>query len=760
LHEVSAESSQLDHSRDSPGNENSDERCIDGGNEARCSQTMRSIRKSNGHEPSDIDVVVYPMRFDGLRGRSLMLYPLLPTLRAAGALVPSELVSRAALDRIARTVEDLPNAFSGYFFECPLAVGGSRTDILLATRARSGGPVALAHCASMESASGRLVEFFRRWADPADAFRTIPLVLLEFDLDGEGDTVPGFHFTVDPAFLEHRRAPRPNAPVLDDDSLRCLATEVLGIVGDEPADPRLLQRLERCRATLPPGGRLLHLSLMRSRPRCPIKLNVIIPTLAVSSWLDAIGWPGDLDTVRDIIDRYGFGRPIAKLDVALGPELGKRLGFELWFPGSPEIEPRWIALFERLVADDLCSPMEARALSTWPGHDDVNLDGLGWPLRLERSLELKLVCEGPSRSAKAYLGFATHFALVGASRSTPTPMIQLIRKVRRPRLSLATILAGPELNHPSALFGPDALRQLATTAERLPIACSSFCLECRMTSADAQVDLLGCIRVSDGGRDALAEASVTGWDPITSFVDRWNTTTSVLHEAVPFIWLEFDLPPASTRVPLPSLYVGVQARPEVPRERARFHAVLLEIVSLFGTHDFARARERAEHCVAALPNGAQLNCIGVMLPRRTDGLRLSLELPFLALRPYLTAIEWPGMPHRLGPIERFLDHEPDRLALTLDMTHAVEPRLGVELFFHDPPAVEPRFRALLDDLEAVGCDHDKRRALDNWRGRSKLADDHAYERTVYHVKLVLDVEAPLIVKSYPWITGMFTNHRS
>lgn len=710
-----------------------------------------------------------------------MPFPLVPTLRAAGAWVAEELASSSALARIEAAVEGIPDGISGGYFECPLSHHGARVDILLAIRADDQGRRVIARDAALGGLGSRwgsgLVDFYQRWADPADRLHhQVPLTLLELDLDhGSGAGRPGFHFCIDPGFLEHGWAPPVAAPVLGRAELRELVEDVVGLVTGEPVDPHLLERLERCRASLPPGGRLLHLSIMQSRPGCPLKLNVVIPTRALPAWLRATGWPGDPRIPDEIMVRHGCGGRLAKLDVALGPELGERLGLELRFPGEPDTEPRWGALLERLVADGSCSVEQARALSTWPGLEEVAIEGLRWPALLERSLELKLVCGGRTLEAKAYLGFTPRFSLLGGGRGTlpPRPRSGAIREAgarsttRRPILPLASLFEQRPLARPSALVSPQALHRLATAARWMPEACSSFCLECRLLVASDRVDVLGCIRVDDGGREALGDLDVPGWEPIVSFVERWRDPCSPLHESLPFIWLELDLPGDPTpEPPVPCLYVGIQASPAstavpvLPARRwslARFRHVLLELVEALAVNGAASAVEQAEHCFAALPNGAQLNCIGIMIPRRTGGLRLSLELPPSSLRTYLQTIGCPAVHDLLTPIERLLEHDPDRLALAIDVVPTVAPRLGVELFFHRPPALEPRFRGLLDALVDLGwCDRDKRLALEDWQGLTPLSDRSGFERTVYHVKVIVEPHVEPVVKSYPWLTGIFT----
>jgi hypothetical protein len=221
-------------------------------------------------------------------------------------------------------------------------------------------------------------------------------------------------------------------------------------------------------------------------------------------------------------------------------------------------------------------------------------------------------------------------------------------------------------------------------------------------------------------------------------------------------------------LPIPCLYVGLEPRPIAfpggqlhPRRRTgrALRAIIDACAEAAEASMPPGAARTAARVVAALPRGAQLNCLGFMLARPNSPLRLSLELPSGELEGYLGALGWKGAPGDLRLIRSLLAHGVDRLALAIDAGVEVGPRLGIELFYHRPPSVDRRFGAVLDDLASRGlCAPAKAAALRGWRGAIDVPGGRL-ERTVYHVKIVLDSAAQPLAKSYLWLTAVAPQQR-
>ncbi|WP_438030145.1 hypothetical protein [Sorangium sp. So ce233] len=683
-----------------------------------------------------------------------MLGDVLSTIDAACSFAEPALVSRAARARLRSAAEGLPAGMVGGFLECPLATRGERVDLLLAARADAGGLERLARSEAWPESIRRapawqgVLTFWSRWADRRAAlFDRIPLALIEFDLedDAQAPRLPGFHFCVDPAFAKHGWDAPPEAPApLSAADLATLASDVLGTVTGVAPSPECLAALERCRAALPAGGRLLHLSAMLSRQDIPRKLNAVLPSEQLVSWLDAIGWPGDLELPARLLARFALGQRLAKVDVALGASIGPRLGLELCFPGHPASDPRWLDLLDRLVADGLCTSAQGRALTAWPGADELALPGVAWPARIERSLEIKLVADEGAVQAKAYLGFTTRLSLFAPERPA----------VAGQRGDLAPLLRDPAIALPEPLITPQARERVEAAARLLPGGFSSWALEVRLAPGIDQVDLLACARADDASPTMALAFERAGWAKEAAFLERWLRPEGALRRTVPSIWLELDLP--DDRPPQPSVSVAVMAR--APGGRGAEDLVRRTVCQVLEALDapFGEAAvEGAMRCVRLLPGGSRLNHLGVMRGRPAAPLRLALELPPTALRAYLRELGWEGTDEDLAPLSPALARGVDRLGLALDMTEDAPRRVGLELVYLRPSLAEPRFRALLEDLTAhEACDPRKRAALASWSGVAQIRDGRRFERGVWHVKCVIEPGAPLLAKSYLFLAAV------
>jgi hypothetical protein len=671
----------------------------------------------------------------------------------------------------------MPAGFSGLFIESPLRSKGRRADLLLGTLAASGGRARLADARAwpkeirQDSVWRGVLAFFHRWGDAGQAIiQRIPLALVELDLmeeAGDGLPRPGFHVCLAPWFGEYGWAPPRDAGAgdLEGAYLRALVCETLALASGGPPPSTLLGALARCHRALPPGGQLLHLSAMLSRPGSPFKLNALLPAGELARWLETIGWPGNATSLARWLDRLAPGLGTVKVDLSIRDELAGSIGFELSYPGDARREPRWRALLDALVVEDLCSGEQASALAAWPGESAATLPGLGWPALLERSLNIKIVLEGAEAAAKAYLGLTPMFSLlVGAASASdrPRPSRARARPARFPAFD--ALVGAAEMALPKALVSAAARRRLVRAAAALPLCCDSWCIECRLAEGDEQVDLLACITAGSGGREAWrppVNGPLSGLGPL---VARWKRAGSLLHRELPFIWLELDLPPGGPIPAPPSLYVGLEPRPVGPAGGAlaatgwtaeRLGRIVDEVVEATGGDVPRAARATAGRCVAALPPGAQLNCLGILRRRRTSALRLSLELPPATLARYLRAIRWPGPVSAVREVQPLLDCGVDRLALSLDAGARVSPYLGLELFYHRPPAHDVRFARMLTLLEERGwCASDKREALVGWRGDVDVPGVGAVARTVYHVKLTVRPDVPTFAKTYLWVTAL------
>ncbi len=285
-------------------------------------------------------------------------------------------------------------------------------------------PVAMLQTAAWQ----QVAKFAAQWQqDHFHLKQALDVLCLEFDMPAQypEQAIPLVFFGVEVQGQRHRSELN-----IDD----CAVLEhCIELFTAKPVNGMIRDCLRRCDAEAknygyaqPPGG-VFQAGLMLARPDAGIRICVHnIPSINVSAYLQAIGWPGDLvqldKVLTDIIEP--FDRIALALDYSTGG-LTPKLGIECYFRhnAQPPAEVRWQQVLQRLVADGLCTPEKAQGLLNFPAvkrllplanqHLDAVLGehpGYYKPTKAMRGLHhFKIVLEADGGlSAKAYLwcGFA------------------------------------------------------------------------------------------------------------------------------------------------------------------------------------------------------------------------------------------------------------------------------------------------------------------------------------------------------------------
>lgn len=327
----------------------------------------------------------------------------------------------------------------------------------------------------------------------------------------------------------------------------------------------------------------------------------------------------------------------------------------------------------------------------------------------------------------------------------------------------------PHLGQP--LASPVARERLRRLAALLP-PIHSVLLECALAGPSDRVDLSQCVVPRGFERDLVARHLVrtidlapahrrAAWQRIAAFHQQWLEPASPLHAAIPHMWWEFDLAAEDAQLPVPSVFLAGPRPPgSVPG------LPLLELAGqAIATLHGQPPPPAAALCAMALPPGAQISHLGVMLSRPEPHVRINvggLGLP--GILHYLATIGWPGMG---GPIPAALlplGHLQLSWVLTFDVTDRVGPRIGLELF----PATAAAVHALHAGLVQVGlAEPDKLHALEAWPGHDSAETSpvpwpeelallamaggpqpDALVRSVNHLKLVILPHAVTQAKGY------------
>jgi len=333
---------------------------------------------------------------------------------------------------------------------------------------------------------------------------------------------------------------------------------------------------------------------------------------------------------------------------------------------------------------------------------------------------------------------------------------------------------------PAALMSRENLAHVRAVAEHFPAGVSEFFgFECRLGDAAPRADFLFCSKAEEGGREVLAGlqpreelgASLLAhpvWQRLRRFARDWADPGSPFHEPVRNLWFEFDLEAPPADPPVPSVFFGTEALRSGASEAPAWLARVLE--GLRGDAPGPALRAALDRCVAALPSGASIFQVGMMLARPGEAVRVCVR--GVAPEQRLAFLERAGWARETGALARVLADLPplaDSVDLDLDLLPEVGPKLGLECSFYGGDPARWGFPAFVDALVDRGlCLKEKRDGLLAWSGgvherqrperwpadlRRRSAalgpgTASAFIRWPYHVKLVYQAGRPLEAKAY------------
>jgi hypothetical protein len=335
---------------------------------------------------------------------------------------------------------------------------------------------------------------------------------------------------------------------------------------------------------------------------------------------------------------------------------------------------------------------------------------------------------------------------------------------------------------PRDLVAAASLRQIAATVGRLPVAVTGlFGFECRLGDSAATADFAFRVTRLHGGHAVLASLSAAHalppawrehpvWHRLGQFCAHWAEPTSVLHDNVRELWLEFDVGDASTPpVPLPSVFFG----PPAARDPSGYGWVVERAIPLFRGDPLPLPTARTLRAfMDALPAETTVRHVGLMSGRPTDSVRVVVnDLPFDSLRTFLERVDWPGSSGEahaaLSPVARLAPTP--KMMVSLDVGPRIGPKVGLECSL--PAGAQwPSGRAgLLEYLVAEGlCVPAKRAALAAWEGWAHEPDGDAaspeqlaplsdlvglpargvFVPVLSHIKVSYQPDRPLEAKAY------------
>jgi Rps23 Pro-64 3,4-dihydroxylase Tpa1-like proline 4-hydroxylase len=347
----------------------------------------------------------------------------------------------------------------------------------------------------------------------------------------------------------------------------------------------------------------------------------------------------------------------------------------------------------------------------------------------------------------------------------------------------------------SQLIDAQSWREIEAIAQLLPSQLTSFFgFECRLGNPEAKADFLLCVGADETGQKMLAGGAEfpdrllhePAWAQIRNFAAVWQEQASSLHQKVNNIWLEFDVAAGpeteSARPPIPSCFFGSQAIYADPTATAYPHLWVTRtaIELLRGNLLPPAVEQKLFHCLDALPTGAYVFQVGLMLARCSDFVRICIRgISPAQILDYLSQIGWSGSTQHLQTLLTELSEHAERIDLDLDIGEmGVADKIGLECYLSRQPKYEPKWQAFLEYLVQTGlCLPQKQEALLSYPGQVRekryreqwplhlsklsrfLGDGHegVFMRGLHHIKVVYQSEQAVEAKAYCWVTHRLLN---
>ena len=288
---------------------------------------------------------------------------------------------------------------------------------------------------------------------------------------------------------------------------------------------------------------------------------------------------------------------------------------------------------------------------------------------------------------------------------------------------------------PPTLISPRALKAIGAVAQHFPITLGATVgFECPLSTM-AEADFF--MRVSGSWGQSLLAGQLQPppilvqlglepdlfppgfaylwdrpvWRRIRQFAHRWAEPTSLLHEAIDDIWLEFDSASNSNHDdPLPSIFFGVKY-PGLP---SCDWVSQIALPILLGESLSSPAEKTLQFCLANIPAPAKLFRVGALTGRASTmggppAIRLYLQnLPLAQLRSTLSRLSWPGDVTLLSQLLTRVCQGKGHFSLQLEIQDALSPVIAIECYFHHLS----EWRQVLNRLVITGfCPPERAQAL-------------------------------------------------
>jgi hypothetical protein len=113
-----------------------------------------------------------------------------------------------------------------------------------------------------------------------------------------------------------------------------------------------------------------------------------MPVAQICAYLGSLGWAGSVHELKEALEPISHLVDYLTLLFDVDERVSPKLGFECQFDNvvQPQDEPRWLALLDYLVSQELCTRQKRDALLAYPGISTELSAADSWPAEVRQNL--------------------------------------------------------------------------------------------------------------------------------------------------------------------------------------------------------------------------------------------------------------------------------------------------------------------------------------------------------------------------------------
>jgi hypothetical protein len=262
--------------------------------------------------------------------------------------------------------------------------------------------------------------------------------------------------------------------------------------------------------------------------------------------------------------------------------------------------------------------------------------------------------------------------------------------------------------------------------------------------------------------------------------------SSLLHDNVAGIWLEFDMINSNTYEPIPNIFIRLKPPEDVlPNGRAVVSIIEKSLPLLNQMNPPAQMSSNLCRCLELGIERVYISHFGAMLSRGLQTIRINIAgIQKNHIADYLNQLGLKAQAKNLGIILQESIAFFDRIVVCLDIGKDIGANVGLECFIDGPPNENERWLSAFDYLVKKGlCDRNIPQQILAWPGFMRPIPDNAkywpdnlliesilrpsnhfscIYRKISHIKINCDVQKSIELKVYfgavhVWVTSRENN---